>query len=128
MCIMVVQTYDLDSYQETFAAWLDGMLPSDDEDAFNSLFSTNMDLQELLDANDQIDESFEQMIDNGYELPEELSMDFELPQIDSDFDEEVLPYDEDSYEEFEDNSDSLSEDEPNENVSDSFFEEDLDLL
>lgn len=125
---MVVQTYDLDSYQETFAAWLDGMLPSDDEDAFNSLFSTNMDLQELLDANDQIDESFEQMIDNGYELPEELSMDFELPQIDSDFDEEVLPYDEDSYEEFEDNSDSLSEDEPNENVSDSFFEEDLDLL
>lgn len=124
---MIEQTYDLDSYQETFAAWLDGMLPPAEEDAFKELFSTNSELQDLLDANDQIDENFEQMIDDGYELPEEFLVDFELPQIAFESDE-VLPYDEDSYEDFEDNSDSFCEDRQDEDVSDSFFEEDMDLL
>lgn len=124
---MIEQTYDLDSYQETFAAWLDGMLPPDEEDAFKELFSTNSELQDLLDANDQIDENFEQMIDDGYELPEEFLVDFELPQIAFESDE-VLPYDEDSYEDFEDNSDSFCEDNQDEDVSDSFFEEDMNLL
>lgn len=120
---MVVQTYDLENYQEAFAAWLDGMLPPDDEDAFNNLFSDSQELQELLDANDQISETFEQIVADGYELPEELLMDFDIPQID-----EILPYDEDSYEQFEDYSDSFDENDPNGDVSESFFEEGLDLL
>lgn len=86
--------------EETIAAWLDGMLSAEDESLFLEECTNNADIQELLDANDQVDESFEEMIENGYELPDEFRSDFDIPKIYSgsaDGDEyvydEVVPYD-----------------------------------
>ena len=57
--------------------------------------ANSTEIQELLDANDQVDESFEGMIENGYELPEEFNTDFELPEIyDDSADIEEYEYDE----------------------------------
>ncbi len=67
--------------EETFAAWLDGTLSAEDERLFLEASAGNTELQELLDANDQIDESFENIIENGYELPDEFETEFDLPEI-----------------------------------------------
>lgn len=96
--------------EETFAAWLDGTLSAEDEILFLEACATNREVQELLDANDQVDESFENLIENGYELPEVLQADFELPDIydhsDDDIEEytydEIEPYDVEPYDEDED--------------------------
>lgn len=70
--------------EETFASWLDGTLSATDEQLFIESSASNAELQELLDANDQIDENFEEMIENGYELPAEFQADFDLPVIHDD--------------------------------------------
>lgn len=67
--------------EETFAAWLDGTLSTEGESRFLEACANSVEIQELLDANDQVDESFEDMIENGYELPDEFNTDFELPEI-----------------------------------------------
>ena len=93
--------------EDTFAAWLDGTMSFEQESKFLETCSNNKDLQELLDANDQIDEDYENMIDIGYDLPCEFLSDFEIPQIDniSESDEiysfeQIEPYEQDG-----DNSD-----------------------
>ena len=107
--------------EETFASWLDGTLPYEEESMFLEACSNNKDLQELLEANDQIDEDYENMIETGYDLPYEFSLDFEIPQINNISendeiysDEQIEPYEQDG-----DNSDDLmdhgnteSEDDP----------------
>ena len=73
--------------EEQFAAWLDGTMSPDEEQLFMQECASNPDMQFLLDANDNIDDSFEEMIANGYEMPEELYADsFQLPEI-GDFDD-----------------------------------------
>lgn len=67
--------------EETFAAWLDGTLSYEHENLFLEFCSNNKELQDLLDANDQIDEDYENMIDVGYDLPYEFNSDFEIPSI-----------------------------------------------
>lgn len=67
--------------EETFAAWLDGMLSPEEESDLLREMAGNEELQEILDANDQVEETFEEMVENGYELPEELDEDFALPFI-----------------------------------------------
>ena len=46
---------------------------------FTSRPFTEEDFAELLDANDQIDADYELLNETGYELPQELFTDFELP-------------------------------------------------
>lgn len=87
--------------EENFAAWLDGTLSPDEESLFLEKNSNNKDFQELLDANDQVDESYETMVEDGYELPEEFKTDFDIPVVydisddndECDYDNDVEPYD-----------------------------------
>lgn len=65
--------------EEKFAAWLDGTLSPEEEIAFNEACSVNPKLLELLDVNDCVDESFEEMVETGFELPNEFLSDFEVP-------------------------------------------------
>lgn len=124
---MMNQTYDLDNYQNTFAAWLDGMLSPKEEETFNEMLSSNSDLRELLDANDLVDETYEQMMDEGYELPDEFLMNFDIPHVDGDSDG-VLPYDDDSFVDFEDDQDSTEEYGQDDEDSDNDFDSDFDFL
>lgn len=80
--------------EETFAAWLDGAMSSEQEAMFLDACSHNEDLQELLDANDQIEEDYEYLVENGVILPSEFEADFDIPQIiDISNDEELYSYD-----------------------------------
>lgn len=83
--------------EEQFAAWLDGTMSPDQQQLFMQECASNPDMQLLLDANDNIDDSFEEMVANGYELPEELyADDFQLPEIGDfdDGDDHVFDFDE----------------------------------
>ena len=77
--------------EETFAAWLDGMLSPEEEREFMNECAHNAEIQELLDANDQVEDSYEHLMDNGYELPDELNGDFHIPDI-YEAEDEVEPY------------------------------------
>ena len=93
--------------EETFASWLDGTLPYEEESMFLEACSNNKDLQELLEANDQIDEDYENMIETGYDLPYEFNADFDIPQIDNTSEsDEISSYEQiEPYEQDDDNSD-----------------------
>ncbi|MGM9869147.1 MAG: hypothetical protein ACI30R_05930 [Sodaliphilus sp.] len=78
--------------EETFAAWLDGSLSPEEEREFMNEAAHNAEIQELLDANDQVEDSYEQMIHEGYVMPDEFNTDFQLPEIYNP-DDEVEPYD-----------------------------------
>ena len=80
--------------EETFAAWLDGALSSEQEAMFLDTCSHNEELQELLDANDQVEEDYENLVESGIVLPSEFEGDFDIPQIlDTSNDEEIQSYD-----------------------------------
>lgn len=98
--------------EETFAAWLDGTLSIEEENNFLKEYDGNAEIEELLSANDQVDESYEQMIQEGYELPDELNGDFPLPDI-YHYDVEpydVEPYDVEPYDDEEEDGDSTTDD------------------
>ena len=92
--------------ENTMAAWLDGMLSQEESDAFMRQCANDPMMQDILDANDDVEDAFESMIEMGYELPVELDGDFEIPQVDgleysSDYADssdyhEIEPYDEPS--------------------------------
>ena len=67
--------------EETFAAWLDGALTSEQEAMFLDTCSHNEELQELLDANDQVEEDYEDLVESGFVIPSEFEGDFDIPQI-----------------------------------------------
>lgn len=122
--------------EETFAAWLDGTLSAEDERRFLAMSANSTEIQELLDANDQVDESFEGMIENGYELPEEFNTDFELPEIYDDSPDieeyeydEVEPYDvnDDECEDSDVNDDELSYHETSD-IGDNYEQDDYDII
>lgn len=98
--------------EETFAAWLDGMLSPEEEREFMNECAHNAEIQELLDANDQVEDSYEHMMDNGYELPDELNGDFHIPEI-YEAEDEVEPYvDVDEVEPYEVDDDDYDDSEP----------------
>lgn len=86
---MIDEVYNLETLENTLAAWLDGALNPYDDAAFMTLCSQDEELQEILDSNDQIEASYEEIVENGYELPYEMYGDFDIPLVD---DEEVLAY------------------------------------
>ena len=60
---------------------------------------------EILDANDQVDDYYESLVDGGYEIPEELDTDFDLPYISpADEDDDIYSYED--IEPYDDSSDS----------------------
>lgn len=86
--------------ENMFSAWLDGNMTPDEEEAFMDMCADDPAMGEILDANDQVDDYYENLVDGGYEIPEELDTDFDLPYIspaDEDDDiysyEDIEPYD-----------------------------------
>lgn len=69
--------------EENVAAWLDGMMTPEEEREFFSDCTPGSDLALLLDANDDIVDTYESMLTSGYTLPEEMILDFDLPDVPS---------------------------------------------
>jgi len=86
----MMANYIIPISEEIFAAWLDGTLSQEEESAFLNLCATNTDMQEILDANDEVDEDYECMVEDGYDLPYEFTTDFAIPQMTLYNDEEEL--------------------------------------
>lgn len=120
--------------ESTFSAWLDGTLSQEEEKSFMDFCASNSDMQEIMEANDQLDETYESIVEDGYELPQEILDDFVIPQIETNNEDFY------SYEELTDINDTdiqeetnhlLSEDVPNEEdnenneVTDTFGDFDL---
>ena len=86
--------YDMSSFdmENTFSSWLDGTLSPEEETAFMDFCASNPEMQEIMEANDQLDETYEALVEDGYELPAEMMDDFVIPQVDND--EEVFSCDE----------------------------------
>lgn len=69
--------------EETVAAWLDGTLPADMETFFDEQLANNPELADILDAYEDIEASFENIVEEGYELPAELAFEFSIPSLPS---------------------------------------------
>ena len=69
--------------ENTFSAWLDGTLSQEEEKSFMDFCASNSDMQEIMEANDQLDETYESIVEDGYELPQEILDDFVIPQIET---------------------------------------------
>ena len=87
--------YNLNSFdmENTFSSWLDGTLSPEEEIAFMDFCASNPEMQEIMEANDQLDETYEMLVENGYELPTDIMTDFIIPQVGDD-DEDKFPCDE----------------------------------
>ena len=85
--------YDVTSFdvENTFSSWLDGTLSPEEETAFMDFCASNPEMQEIMEANDQLDETYEMLVENGYELPAEMMDGFILPQVEAN---DVYSYDE----------------------------------
>ena len=85
--------YDVTSFdvENTFSSWLDGTLSPEEEAAFMNFCASNLEMQEIMEANDQLDETYEALVEDGYELPAEMMDDFIFPQVENN---EVYSYDE----------------------------------
>ena len=85
--------YNLNSFdmENTFSSWLDGTLSPEEEAAFMNFCASNPEMQEIMEANDQLDETYEMLVEDGYELPEEMMDGFIFPQVE---DNDVYYYDE----------------------------------
>lgn len=120
-------SFDLEN---TFSSWLDGTLSAEEETAFMDFCASNPEMQEIMDANDQIDETYESVVVDGYELPTEMMDDFIIPQV-GDNEDKVYSYDELSDEDAADyvnhvQSDNFQSEEDYEQNQDSY--EDFDLM
>lgn len=87
--------YNLNSFdmENTFSSWLDGTLSPEEETAFMDFCASNPEMQEIMEANDQLDETYEALVEEGYELPTDIMTDFIIPQVGDD-DEDKFPCDE----------------------------------
>ncbi len=85
--------FDVTSFdvENTFSSWLDGTLSPEEEAAFMNFCASNLEMQEIMEANDQLDETYETLVEDGYELPEEMMDGFIFPQVE---DNDVYSYDE----------------------------------
>lgn len=105
--------------ENMFSAWLDGNMTPDEEEAFMDMCADDPAMGEILDANDQVDDYYENLVDGGYEIPEELDTDFDLPYISPAYEdddiysyEDIEPYDDssDSHDMTDDNDDTAGSD------------------
>lgn len=78
--------------ENTFSSWLDGTLSPQEEAAFMDFCASNFEMQEIMESNDQLDETYEALVEDGYELPAEMMDDFIIPQVE-DNDDDVYSYD-----------------------------------
>lgn len=85
--------FDVTSFdvENTFSSWLDGTLSPEEEAAFMNFCASNLEMQEIMETNDQLDETYETLVENGYELPAEMMDGFILPQVEAN---DVYSYDE----------------------------------
>ena len=85
--------YDVTSFdvENTFSSWLDGTLSPEEEAAFMIFCASTPEMQEIMEANDQLDETYEALVEDGYELPAEMMDGFILPQVEAN---DVYSYDE----------------------------------
>lgn len=85
--------FDVTSFdvENTFSSWLDGTLSPEEEAAFMIFCASTPEMQEIMEANDQLDETYETLVENGYELPAEMMDGFILPQVEAN---DVYSYDE----------------------------------
>ena len=85
--------YDVTSFdvENTFSSWLDGTLSPEEEAAFMIFCASTPEMQEIMEANDQLDETYEALVEDGYELPAEMMDDFIFPHVENN---EVYSYDE----------------------------------
>ena len=91
--------------ENMFSAWLDGNMTPDEEEAFMDMCADDPAMGEILDANDQVDDYYENLVDGGYEIPEELDTDFDLPYTSpADEDDDIYSYED--IEPYDDSSDS----------------------
>lgn len=95
-----------DYSEESVAAWLDGNLDPEADSAFIGLLSSDARLAEILDAYDDVESVFENLIEDGYEIPPDFNFDFMLPEIDTATEEDRISYHYDSYGEYEEALDS----------------------
>ena len=65
--------------ENTFSSWLDGTLSPQEEAAFMDFCASNLEMQEIMESNDQLDEMYEALVEDGYELPAEMMDDFIIP-------------------------------------------------
>ena len=79
--------------ENTFSSWLDGTLSPQEEAAFMDFCASNLEMQEIMESNDQLDETYEALVEEGYELPAEMMDDFIIPQVE-DNDDDVYSYEE----------------------------------
>lgn len=79
--------------ENTFSLWLDGTLSPQEEAAFMDFCASNLEMQEIMESNDQLDETYEALVEDGYELPAEMMDDFIIPQVE-DNDDDVYSYEE----------------------------------
>lgn len=100
--------------ENMFSAWLDGNMTPDEEEAFMDMCADDPAMGEILDANDQVDDYYESLVDGGYEIPEEFDNDFDLPYI-SPIDEDDDIY---SYDDIEPYDDSHDTDDDNDDMAD----------
>ena len=59
--------------------------------AFMIFCASTPEMQEIMEANDQLDETYEALVEDGYELPAEMMDDFIFPQVEAN---DVYSYDE----------------------------------
>lgn len=85
--------YDVTSFdvENTFSSWLDGTLSPEEEAAFMIFCASTPEMQEIMESNDQLDETYEALVEDGYELPAEMMDDFIFPQVENN---DVYSYDE----------------------------------
>lgn len=67
--------------ENMLAAWLDGTLPPEEDAAYTEYAGSDPQMQEMLDASDDIGDSYDDMLENGYEMPAELDGDFDIPEV-----------------------------------------------
>ena len=79
--------------ENTFSSWLDRTLSPQEEAAFMDFCASNLEMQEIMESNDQLDEMYEALVEDGYELPAEMMDDFIIPQVE-DNDDDVYSYEE----------------------------------
>lgn len=70
--------------EEMFAAWLDGSLTIEEENQFLAICALDPMIQEIQEANDQVDETYEEITTNGCQIPQEILDDFDIPSVEND--------------------------------------------
>ena len=58
--------FDVTSFdvENTFSSWLDGTLSPEEEAAFMNFCASNLEMQEIMEANDQLDETYETLVED----------------------------------------------------------------